>query len=461
MRGKTLSALPVTSIVFAIFYFSLQALAFYGSLSSSVFIPGTDGYFLLSQAQELLESGRLRVYDGGLLAFPLAALLKFGMSGESAAKWVLAFNFAALQTSFAVFFYRNLRTRLFCFLVLGMSLTALPLYHAIEFPKMTMATVLFPLWFVETPKAKLLGVTVASFLHKAFLPFVGILFAARFVPKFFYLAVAAALTLLFFNSSLFTIVNNNEISLSIRSEVLFAFVMLFILAITHRRRPSAALLAGTLLLFLLPSTAPFDEGQRLALLAAVLTPLVVAQAFKTHPISSEVRTKWLVAIIAPMLVSFRSLAVFERDLPQIPYHRFEKIVSTLEPKKIEMLIAARPLKFFYTARTGQDAFPFDPELHWPKDRIWRVVFDVEGDEYGFKATEGCLFGEENASTIADTGALLVREDCWEMFRRSISENELPGLYARVFHNSRNPSQRRPERLRERNKQESSNPFSAY
>lgn len=448
-------------MIFALVFFILQALAIYGSLSRSAFIPGTDGYFLLSQAQELLKSGHLRVFDGGLLAFPLAALMKIGLGGDVATKWILAFNFAAFQTSFAILFYKRLRAPLFSVMILIMSLATLPLYHAIEFPKLTMAAIFFPLWFAETSRAKILGVALTSFLHTAFLPFAGLVLAARLIPKFVYFAMTATLLLLVWKSSLLALVSNPELSVLLRSEILFAFATTFLLAISNRQSPAVTLLAGALALFVLPSAKPFDEGQRLALLVALLTPVLLTQAFGTSLVHLRSRTKWVVAVLAPLLLSFRSATVLERDLPQIPYTRFEKIVSKLKQKNVEMLIAARPLKFFYTARTGRDAFPFDPESHWPKDRVWRVVFDVEGDEYGFTAEEGCFFGEENASNIADTGALLIREDCWEKFRRSISKDELPGLYARVFQNSRNPSQQRPERLRERNKHDSSSPFSAY
>ena len=72
-----------------------------------------------------------------------------------------------------------------------------------------------------------------------------------------------------------------------------------------------------------------------------------------------------------------------------------------------MVIADRQFSFLYTARTGRDAFPFDPEEHWPLLRIWRVAYEVQPTEivYGSQ-TKDCLWGDQNVLSIAGSKNLL-------------------------------------------------------
>ena len=126
-----------------------------------------------------------------------------------------------------------------------------------------------------------------------------------------------------------------------------------------------------------------------------------------------------------------------------------------------MLIAHQGLNYYYKYLTLKESFPYAPEEHWPKPRIWRVVYGVTPEEWGYYLPE--RYGWGSGLLIDLPGAYsLIREDGWTEFcnrlRRHCGDRD---LYDRVFHSWRNPIQKRPEFRRQRSKGQGKNEFSPY
>jgi hypothetical protein len=147
--------------------------------------------------------------------------------------------------------------------------------------------------------------------------------------------------------------------------------------------------------------------------------------------------------VAPVRLSCYSELLMSNDYPQ-----YEKIVTALSTDNISMLIAQRGLDFYYTYTLHRDAFHFDPDPNWNRAEIWRVAARVTPEEITYYFPSSCAWGVQ-AKTIANTGDLLVREDCWEQFRARVNANDNPDLFAEVWEDAENPSHSRPVFLRAR------------
>ena len=60
---------------------------------------------------------------------------------------------------------------------------------------------------------------------------------------------------------------------------------------------------------------------------------------------------------------------------------YQKVTAAVAPLRPEMLIAHRGLNFYYQYVTLGEAFAYEPEPHWPKERIWRVAYGISAAEW--------------------------------------------------------------------------------
>jgi hypothetical protein len=143
------------------------------------------------------------------------------------------------------------------------------------------------------------------------------------------------------------------------------------------------------------------------------------------------------------------------------YALYHQVTRKLSKMDIPMLIAHQGLNYYYKYLTMKESFPYAPEDHWPKPKIWRVVYGVTPPEWGYYLPE--RYGWGSGLLVDLPGAYsLIREDGWEEFcnqvRRQSGDRDLDD---RVLHSWRNPSQKRPNFSRQRSKDSESSEFSAY
>jgi hypothetical protein len=124
------------------------------------------------------------------------------------------------------------------------------------------------------------------------------------------------------------------------------------------------------------------------------------------------------------------------------YALYEEVVKAVAPLKPAMLIAHQGLNSYYVYRTMRDAFPYEPEAHWPKKRIWRVVYGVAPSEWAYFLPGDCLWGGGKLFALPGPYSL-IREDCWHTFRQRVALSADQELKDRVLRLWLNPYRKRP------------------
>ena len=134
------------------------------------------------------------------------------------------------------------------------------------------------------------------------------------------------------------------------------------------------------------------------------------------------------------------------------YGLYDAITKILAEQEIDMLIAHRGLNFYYKYQTLQEAFHYEPEDHWPKELIWRVVYGISPSEWAFYLPSDFLWESGNLYTLVGPYSL-IREDGWVKFRDSVRNSKDVYLQERVFSLWLNPVQRRPAFLYRKHSEE--------
>jgi hypothetical protein len=99
--------------------------------------------------------------------------------------------------------------------------------------------------------------------------------------------------------------------------------------------------------------------------------------------------------------------------------------------------------------TGRDSFSFTPEADWDLEAVSRVAIGIDRDEFVYYAGDVCPWGSEFVEQIPGTSWIWMKESCWQELTRRVTEDSDPNLYRRIHDEGLNPSQPRPNFLRDR------------
>ena len=121
---------------------------------------------------------------------------------------------------------------------------------------------------------------------------------------------------------------------------------------------------------------------------------------------------------------------------------YEQVTAAVAVHRPEMLIAHRGLNFYYQYRTMGEAFPYKPEPHWPRERVWRVTYGIKPAEFAYYLPPESLWNSSFLFDLPDQYAL-IREDRWEAFRRGVEGSGDEELKDRVLRLWLNPNEPRP------------------
>jgi hypothetical protein len=125
----------------------LQLACFVYFLSHFSYLPGTDAYYYALQTQSLLDFGRLKVPDGGVLYYFIAAVSRTGLSIETSFRFVLALICSFYNSGFLLLVSRlKEKTRPLAALLWVVSGSVVA-FHIIEFPNLSLGLVTIPIWF--------------------------------------------------------------------------------------------------------------------------------------------------------------------------------------------------------------------------------------------------------------------------------------------------------------------------
>lgn len=453
---------------------------------------GTDAYYLVVQAQSVLSTGSLKIPDGDPIPFFMAGIMHTGVTGERAFQITIAVIHALMIGLLVVFFLRQGWGRgaiLGCLaLVVGESIG---LYHVLEFAKLSLALVILFAAIATYRSDTIYRITsaglfaVATLIHPAVWPVavLGLGFLVYsdagisayrpvlYVTTLGVIAASAAYLLLRPGNGIWdrfsdvdsapglvVFMSRDNIPRLLQVEVSSVIVLLaglLCIALFKRRYAHGVVHGALLSLTLLPASSDemFGLGERMVLIVAIAglpIAMLIANGMREGNTAKASSPKsGIIAIATLFLTAILAQSAFGKALSTADYPRLKVIVDRVETRKPEMLIAPRALSFYYTARTGRDAFMFDPDPDWDRSKIWRVAFNVDVSEILYFAPAYCAEEPGLTETIPRTDAVLIREDCWEAFRKEVSKDELPGLWERVWDSEVNPSKMRPKFLRDR------------
>jgi len=144
------------------------------------------------------------------------------------------------------------------------------------------------------------------------------------------------------------------------------------------------------------------------------------------------------------------------------YKEYEKLLPVISSKNITMLICHKSLQYYYQYRIGKDkdVFAFEPEKHWDKKRIWRIVCGATPEELFFYKPDYCVWDSRYIELFPNSYYALIREDCYFDLRAAVKEEQNPELYNLLWKNKINPSEPRPAFLYKKHKSETDFEFPA-
>ncbi|MBF0106739.1 MAG: hypothetical protein HQM16_15610 [Deltaproteobacteria bacterium] len=485
----------------------LASFFLFWQLSHDPYLRGADAYYYALQADHWAKTGRVKIPDSSPLHVIEGMCIKSGLTAETAHRVVC--SAALLCTTLSLLFFGLKNKRPLEGLVLSGWCLLSPslLFTAIEFPKMFVLLTLIPVWFYfalqKSQQWYLVFpfIVLGFFMHRAAWP-LGILFGSVAVvmhlrqkirwPLFFAIAVLSAvllslyfylvkdrLTLLdlmrllseSYQPGLITLFKQPALPVIIKLEIVAALVMVVcrsVITATRGQNKSQLLL---LLALALPAIVPLGEaevfgiGERYAILLpfVCMTALSFMQHQATRVAHSASRVPHSAAAV--LVLGITGLFPFRLDYSHPAsldpdFKAYETITREIQGQAIPMLIAHRGLNFYYKSRTKKESFAYEPEGHWDKKRIWRVIYKIRPEELNSHLADQCLWDTGLVRLLPAPDYAIIREDCWADFRLKIDRENNPDLYLRVFKTYLNPSQKRPAFLYPRHQGDEQGEFSS-
>jgi hypothetical protein len=473
-------------------------------ISGNPYLPGTDAYYYALQVDTWARTGHLRIPDPSALFGMIGLVQRSGLSTETSVVASICLSLFVLITASGLLITKLRDPWLWGICAVWLMISPSLLFIAVEFPKTLWALVAVPLAFWS------LGSKWNPFLAPILLAL-----GAVFHRSVLVLAVALAVALLIsrtgalrtfrrswpvviglggvFLAGLWIIASGElqrvpalgglpgvlslfsraSLPWAIKGDLALSHIVLVLVTIRSLRKKDRSL--GEALVpwaLLIPAWLPiagdevFGLGERFALLSPFLAWVgsvhLLAGAGDTRPKMPlhGMGVPILLLALGMALVPFRPGYSHPQRLDP-PNAVFDRIVTALEGADIPMLICRRDLHFYYKFKTRREAFSFEPEEHWDKKRIWRVVCGISADELFSGLPNACTPDDGFARGTGIPGYFLIREDCWNEFRKGLRWEDNSGLYDRVHDSWLNPSRGRPTFLYKKHKKDVGGEFPAF
>ena len=485
------------------------SLALARRLSQEELLRGADAYYYALQSEYFAKTGAVKIPDSSPLHRLTGTLRRMGTSSEGALRlWQAAslFLFFLAMLALARLWSRDLSFPA-ALLLLYLGLSPSLLFVAIEFPKFFAALLLLPFWpWPLNAERKKSGwawaaLPLAGLLHRGAVPLAAVFglaaLAVRTQRRFrmgrgFWLSLAAILLLglaaLFVlpdrfrlmdlqrlawetpRAGFFSLLSRAQLPLAVKAElVLIPILTLGIAWRLWKRQPGRRGILLPLFSLWLPAFFPFGGeevfgvGERYAILLPTFS-LMACLVFLTGEATFPWK-KWQLASLAGLallpipLAGPRLEAAHPKSLDP-DFAAYRQVSEALADRDIPMLIAHKGLVFYYKYRWMREAFPYEPERHWDKTRIWRLAYGITPDEFHYRLSEECGWESERILRLATPSYILIREDCWQGFREKIRREDDTDLYERVWKSPQNPSQHRPAFLYPKHAEDKDDAFPA-
>ena len=149
----------------------------------------------------------------------------------------------------------------------------------------------------------------------------------------------------------------------------------------------------------------------------------------------------VLVFLALLAFSFYTAGSYRSEIHDPPYSFYEELageaVEALSARDYELIIAHKALAEMITFKYEIDALPWAPEEYFQRDRIWRITAGILRDEIAYYLSPD-LAGRYYVRLSGDYG--LLREDQWEAFMESISDDP---VMMEAVNTWRNPHEQRP------------------
>jgi len=485
--------------------------AFYLGLQRDPYLRGSDAYYYALQADHWASTGEVKIPDSGFIHRVNGLVIRAGLSPETALRLWIAVSLLAMGCAVALLignlpeFHPWASSLVYFWILLSPTLA----FTAVEFPKMFSAWLALPLWLVPLavrkrawPLAILLSFATVL-LHRMAMPWAILFSIAVFLtrgkiqirrfwlwPAMGVLMIAGAYAIFFqdrlhwldvsrfswekLQPGVYTLLARERLPRALKFELIAAFGIFLACGMAFWRNalaprrilllPAALILPG---LVPLGSAEIFGIGERYALSLVpifLLGSLFLLGQTRRRAVSAPAIARVLALAAASgvvLLVSLRWRLEGSHPLAiDPPFARYEKAVDALRGREIPMLIAHKGFVFFYKHQLKREAFPYEPEAHWNRERIWRVVDGLSAEELNYFSGERCGWTSGMMAALPETDYFLIREDCWQALRGKITAEDDADLYERAWATAINPSQPRPKFLYAKHRNDAQDEFPA-
>jgi hypothetical protein len=473
----------------------LVSVCLFLQLKHDLFLRGTDAYYYALQSDFWFRTGKVKIPDSSFIHRLLGLLQYTGLGAENALR---------LWTTFSVFLFALLaartaeRTRsgaVYAAALAWAILSPTALFCAIEFPKQfslfliigalplglrqkeSAWSLLLPLWAAAALLLHRAAGVYFIFLLAGVAVFIGfnrIKASDRLRILKAALAVAAVmagyvfiigdhagfsdllrLSQVRFTPGIISLLLRENLPLAVKSELaVSAALALYLMVGLFKSKAAPARWKIAAFGLLLPAFLPcwgaevFSAGERFAIFLPLAVLVLLPSLQFATPWREPVKEPGKVFILSLVSVSVVLSICFRLNTAQPlrispDYAGFQVMVDELNPKAIPMLIAHQGFNFFYKFKTTRESFSYEPEDHWDKRRVWRLLCGLSPSEINYflpgdNAWENGLVVRLNADLY-----FLIREDVYERLRGNVTEAAAPDIYALLNGTTLNPSRKRP------------------
>lgn len=458
------------------------------------FLRGADAYYYALQALSWFQTGQVRIPDSNIIHRIVGLIQYFGFTAETSLKIWVSFSYFLFLLSF-LFVLKNLKSN--CLMLLLFAWAALSpsiLFIGIELPKTFLFLTAFTLAFSELLKDKInypvlaIALCIGLLIHKMALVYIGViilyLLLSRYisVKKILYLVFGGILFALVYNfiiidhfqlldifrlksanimPGIISVLLNNSFALPIKIEIILS--VLLIILLVHQNKKNTKVLF--LPVFLLATTffptlgaETLSAGERFGILFPYLALLSATYILKGYYLQKfSYKFYWLCLII--LFVGLFHLKYSYSYVRNNEYKQYDELISAMADKEIPMLIVHKRFHYYYKYKTGLEAFSYEPESHWNKKRIWRLVYGVTPAETFFYKPDTCAWNKD-IYLFPEFLYMLMREDCYFEMRKAVNQEQNPELYDLLHKNGINPFAHRPAFLYKKHKHDANTEFPA-
>lgn len=503
-RAATVGYLATGIVAVTLFYW----------LMHDEYLRGVDAYYYALQADYWVKTGKVRIPDSSIVHRIIGILQWAGQWFEVKTETVIrlweSVTVAATVAGVSYFASKFRKSAAMWMLLAWAVLSPSLLFVGLEFPKMflfAMSLWLWPLAIVggRLRLTRLFAVAAFSLaLHKGALAYLAVfgvvwaLFYARRITNRVRAGAGVVLGLcvfvIFYRIFLvdhvswldlgrlkgvsfipgcLSLLFRENLPVAVGIEIGLSIVSLVMLGMKLRELPKDQWLLP--LTLVIPSFFPggglevFNFGERFGILLplAVAISWCVVLVWSASPREPQqglkLRASYVFAagviLVAALGTPLRLSLAHPKSLDP-PFDVYSRITDAIREKRIPMLIAHQGLNFYYKFKTFQESFSYEPEEHWNKARIWRVVYGASEEEISFYTPPRCDWVSGLVARTPDVNYFLMREDCFEDFRSAIKSDNDPALFDVVWDTKFNPSQKRPAFLYRKHENDDPDEFPA-